>query len=68
MSKPGGDPSSGISSGDAWTQDAIVGSGEEQGDAAAEVGDLVAEATGDALDQAVETQSAQLVGDGALRD
>jgi hypothetical protein len=45
--------------GEAGTQDAIVGSGEEQGDAEAEVGDLVAEATGHALDQAVEAQPAQ---------
>src|SRR5260221_1676990 len=43
--------------GEAGTQDAIVGSGEEQGDAEAEVGDLVAEAAGHALDQAVEARS-----------
>ena|SRR6516162_3286045 len=45
----------------AGTQEAIVGSGEKQGDAQAEVGDLVAEAFRDALDQAMEAKSAQLV-------
>lgn len=45
----------------AGTQEAIVGSGKKQGDAQAKVGDLVAEAFGDALDQAMEAKSAQLV-------
>ena len=40
--------------GEAGPQDAIVGSGEEQGDAETEVGDLVAEAVGHALNEAVE--------------
>jgi hypothetical protein len=51
----------GQSGGQAGTQEAIVGSSKEQGDAHAEVGDLVVEAFWDALDQAMEAKSAQLV-------
>ena len=51
----------GQSSSQAGTQETIVGSGKEQGHAQAEVGDLVAEGFGDALDQAMEAKSAQLV-------
>ena len=45
----------------AGTQETIVGSGKKQGDAQAEVGDLIAEALWDALYQAMEAKSAQLV-------
>ena len=49
-------------------EQAVVGSGEEQGNAQAEVGDVVTEAFGDALDEAVQAEPAQLIGDGALGD
>ena len=49
-------------------QDAIVEAGEEQRRPEAECGDAVSKAIGQAFDQAVETQAAQLVGDCALSD
>src|SRR5271155_2098845 len=45
--------------GEAWAQEAFVEASEEQGGAEAEVGDAIAEAVGQALDQAV--QPAQLI-------
>src|SRR6266571_3822998 len=54
--------------GEAWAQEAVVEAREEQGGAEAEVGDAIAEAVGQALDQAVQAQSSQLISDGALRD
>src|SRR6266571_3932635 len=54
--------------GEAWAQEAVVEASEEQGGAEAEVGDAIAEAVGQALDQAVQAQSSQLISDGALRD
>src|SRR6266403_4758467 len=54
--------------GQSGTQDAVVGTGEEQRGPEAECGDAVSKAVGQAFDQAVETQAAQLVSDGALGD
>src|SRR5882757_7275207 len=54
--------------GQTGAQQATVGSREEQGDAEAEVGDTIAEAIGQAFNEAVQAQSTQLVGDGALGD
>src|SRR4029077_1625850 len=54
--------------GQTWAQEAIVGSGEEQGDAQAEVGDEIAEAVRHALDQAMQAKPTQLVGHRALGD
>src|SRR5579859_5969418 len=54
--------------GEAWAQQAVVKASEEQGGAEAEVGDAIAEAVGQALDQAVQAQPAQLISHGALRD
>src|ERR1700676_2845664 len=54
--------------GKAWAQQAVVEAREEQGCPEAEVGDAIAEAVGQALDQAVQAQSSQLISDGALRD
>jgi hypothetical protein len=54
--------------GEARAQQTIVGSREEQGDAQAKVSDAIAEAFGRTLDQAMQVQTAQLVGDGALGD
>ena len=44
--------------GEAWAQKAIVGSGEEEGCAPAEIGDAVSMAVGQALDHAVQAQAA----------
>ena len=49
-------------------QDSVIGAGEEQRGAPPEVGDAVAEAFGQAFDEAVEAQAAQLIGHGALGD
>src|SRR5438552_1205474 len=49
-------------------QETVVSSCEEQGDAEAKVGNAITEASGRALDQAVQAQPAQLVGDCALGD
>ena len=54
--------------GEAWAQQAIVSAREEQGDAQTEVGDAITKAVGQALDQTMQAQPAQLVGDGALGD
>src|SRR5574337_498751 len=54
--------------GEAGAQETIVGAGEEQGDAEAEVGDAVREAAWGALDQTMQAQAAELIGDGALGD
>ena len=54
--------------GEAWSQKAVVGSGKEERDAPAEVGDVISEAVGRAVDQAVKAKPAQLVGHGALGD
>src|ERR1700745_3111114 len=48
--------------GEAWSQKAIVGSGKEERNAPAEIGDAISEAVGRALHQAVEAKPAQLVG------
>jgi len=50
------------------TQDAIVEAGEEQRGSETECGDAVSKAVVQAFDQAMETQSAQLVSDCALGD
>src|ERR1700674_1050937 len=49
-------------------QDSVIGASEEQRGAQAEVGDAIAEAVGQAFDEAVEAQAAQLISDGALGD
>src|SRR6266852_4031293 len=54
--------------GQSRTQQSVVGAGKEQRCAQAELGDAIAEAVRQALDQAVEAQASQLVGDGALGD
>src|SRR5216683_5157064 len=54
--------------GQSRTQQSVVGAGKEQRCAQAELGDAIAEAVRQALDQAVQAQAAQLVGDGALGD
>ena len=54
--------------GEGRAQQAIVGAGEEQGGAQAEVGDAVAEAVRQPLDQAMQAQAAQLIAHGGLRD
>ena len=54
--------------GEAWSQKAVVGSGKEEGNAPAEIGDAISEAVGRALDKGVEAKPAQLVGHGALGD
>src|SRR5712671_3984555 len=54
--------------GQTWAQKTVVNAREEQGDTEAEVGDAVAEACGHPLDQAVQTQPAQLISDCALGD
>jgi len=48
--------------GEAWSQKAVVGSGKEERNAPAEIGDAISEAVGRALNQAVEAKPAQLVG------
>src|SRR5207253_1339284 len=57
---------SGKGSGQARTQEAIVESSEEKRGAEAEFSDAIAEAIRHSFDQAVEAQSAKLIGDGAL--
>ena len=54
--------------GQSRTQQSVVGAGKEQRCAQAELGDAIAEAVRQALDQAVQAQAAQLVGDGTLGD
>src|ERR1700674_588306 len=49
-------------------EDSVIGAGEEQRGAPSEVGDPVAEAFGQAFDEAVEAQAAELIGHGALGD
>src|SRR5215471_9891195 len=51
--------------GEAWTEEMIVGSREEQSGAETAVGDLVSVAVWLAVDHAVQAQAAQLVGHGA---
>src|ERR1700692_3894704 len=52
----------------ARAQDAVIDAGEEQRCPESELGDAIAEAFGQAFDQAVEAQAAELIGDGALGD
>ena len=54
--------------GEAGAQEAVVEPREEQRGAKAKRGDAITKAVGQALDQAVQAQTAQLIGDGALRD
>src|SRR6202795_5366579 len=54
--------------GETWAQQAVVEASEEQRGAEAEVSDAIAEAVGQALDQAVQAQPAWLISHGALRD
>src|SRR5215510_6231576 len=54
--------------GQSWTQEPVVGAGKEQGRAQAEACGAIARAFGQALDQAVQAQAAQLIGDRTLRD
>src|ERR1700757_3323506 len=54
--------------GEAWSQKPVIGSGKEERNAPAEIGDAVSEAVGRALNQAVEAKSAQLEGHCALGD
>ena len=54
--------------GQAWPQDAIVGASEEERYAEAEFGDPIAEAVGQAFDQAVEAQAANLIGNSSLSE
>jgi len=42
--------------GEAWSQKAVIGSGKEERNAPAEIGDAVSEAVGRALNQAVEAK------------
>lgn len=51
--------------GEARAQQTVVGSGEEESDPPAEIGDLISVGVGSALDHAVQAQAAQLVGNGA---
>ena len=51
-----------------WAQKTVVNAGEEQGDTEAEVGDAVAKAVGQPLDQAVHSEAAKLIGHGTLPD
>ena len=48
--------------GEAWSQKAVVGSGKEERNAPAEIGDAISEAVGHTLNQAVEAKPAQFVG------
>src|SRR3990172_12748003 len=57
---------SGKCSGQARTQYAIVGAREEERGAEAEFGDAIAEAVGQAFDQAVQAQATKLIGDSSL--
>ena len=54
--------------GQARAKETVVEAREEQGCPEAEFGDAIAEAVGQAFDQAVQAQAAQLISDGALRD
>src|SRR5258707_6230893 len=54
--------------GEAWAQQAVVEAREEQGCAGGEIGDAIAGAGWQALDQAVQAQSSQPVSDGAPRE
>jgi hypothetical protein len=54
--------------GDARAQETLVDAAEEQGHPEAEFGHAILEAGRQALDQAVQAQTAQLIGDGALGD
>ena len=58
----------GKGSGEAWTEEAVVGAGEEQGGAEAGRGDAVAEAVGDFFDNPMKPQAAKLIGQSALGD
>src|SRR6516162_11039046 len=49
-------------------QEAVISAGEEEGGAEAGFGDAITEAFGQAFDEAVEAQAAQLISDGALGD
>src|SRR6266851_7101967 len=52
--------------GQARAQDAVIDAGEEQRCPESELGDAIAEAFGQAFDQVVEAQAAELIGDCAL--
>src|SRR6266568_2024055 len=54
--------------GEAWTEQAIVEAGEEEGDAEAVFSDAISKTPGQAFDHAMEAETAKLVGDGALAD
>ena len=51
-----------------WADQTIIGACEEQGFAEAELGDAIAEAVGETLDQSMQAQASQLIGDGPLGD
>src|SRR5712691_10391067 len=52
--------------GQARAQNAVIDAGEEQRCPESELGDAVSKAVGQAFDQAVEAQAAELIGDCAL--
>src|SRR3977135_3573774 len=54
--------------GQARAKETVVEAREEQGCPEAEFGDAIAEAVGQAFDQAVQEQAGKLISDGALRD
>ena len=51
-----------------WAEQAIVAAGEEEGVPQAVLGDLVAMGAWDALDQTMQAQPPEVVGDGARRE
>ena len=55
----------GEDSGEAWAEQAVVGTAEEQRGAEAGLGDAVGVGIRQAFDHAVQAQAAELVGDGA---
>lgn len=52
----------GKDSAQAGTQESVINSGEEQGDAQAEVGQSVTMRAGDALDELMQSQTAEMIG------
>ena len=54
--------------GEFWSEQTVVGSGEEESGAPAEICDTISMAVRQALDHAVEPQATQLIGDGAAAD
>ena len=66
--RTGGGSVAGQDGGEAWTQEAVVGSCKEESGAPSAIGDAISMAVGQALDHAVQSHAAKLVGDGAAAD